>query len=49
MVKGWLIVRLNKLQEKVEKPKETKVHAIGFSIPSDEDYEEELEEDDCKS
>lgn len=47
VIKGLLIIRLNKLQEQAEKPSDTKTHVIGFTIPDDEeDYEEEIEEDD---
>ena len=51
VVKGWLIVILGSLQEKADRQKEKlKTHAIGFSIPDDEEeYEEENDEDDCES
>jgi hypothetical protein len=48
VLKGKCILRLSYIQAKVPKSTddEVKSHAIGFTVPDEEEYEEEDEEDD---
>ena len=50
VLKGSFVVKIATLQDQAEelanKKIKTNSHAIGFSIPSDDDYEEEDDEDD---
>lgn len=46
MIKSYFAVKIAKSNQKIQEVSVEPKHAIGFRIPDDDDYEEEVETDD---
>jgi hypothetical protein len=46
MIKSYFAVKIAKSNQKIQEVSVEPKHAIGFRVPDDDDYEEEVETDD---